>query len=70
MIDGLASRVGAAQSTTGIVTLVPNACQIEGAFGANGAFGATIWRTAQEGGQTSADARIVHHAAIAVGSTR
>lgn len=52
MIDRFTSRIRTAQSrtTTGIATFIRDACQIEGAFGANGTLGATIWWAAQEGG--------------------
>jgi len=49
MIDRFASRVSAAQSRAGIATFIPDARLIKGAFGTDGAFRATIWRTAQEG---------------------
>lgn len=68
MMDRLASRVRTAQSWTGIATFVLDARQIESALGTDCALRTAVRRTSQESGQTSAHARVVHDAALAVGS--
>lgn len=68
MMDGLASRVRAAQSGTGVATFILDAGQIESALGADCAFGTAVRRASQEGGQAGADARVIRDAAPAVGS--
>lgn len=70
MIDNVAAGVLAASRNARIDASLIDAGAILGAFGADGAFGATIGRAANVVWQTRADFMVIDHTTSAVQSTR